>query len=146
MDGTLRTSAHTLAIERGRYCGKPVDQRICTHCTQATPIQSSPAAPTPSGTSSGSTPETPQGYVDDEFYFLMKCDVFKTSRNCLFGKIASINPGFSQLNEEQQFSFLLTPESAQEAKVTSKFIKILFEWREKIDHGFPIKNLGIFFS
>ena len=106
----LRTSA-----QRSRYCGKPIEQRICTYCKPSAPTRAPPAQPPPTGsTSSGATP-SPQGCIDDEFHFLLKCNTFTTSRNSLFGKIASINPGFSQLNENQKFSYLLTPKTAQEA-------------------------------
>ena len=142
----LRTSAHTLAIEKGRYCGKPIEQRICTYCTPSAATQAPPAQPPPTGSTSSGTTPSPQGCIDDEFHFLMKCNTFTTSRNCLFGKIASIYPGFSQLNENQKFTYLLTPKTAQESKLTSKFIKILFEWREKVDQGLSVEHLGIFFS
>ena len=63
----LRTSA-----QRSRYCGKPIEQRICTYCTPSAPTQAPPAQPPPTGsTSSGATP-SPQGCIDDEFHFLMK--------------------------------------------------------------------------
>jgi hypothetical protein len=33
----------------------------------------------------------------------------------------------------------------EEAKLNNKFSKIMCEWREKIDDGFSIDNLGIYF-
>ena len=57
----LRTSAHTLAIEKGRYCGKPIEQRICTYCTPSAAAQAPPAQPPHTGsTSSGATPSQKQ--------------------------------------------------------------------------------------
>ena len=39
----------------------------------------------------------------------------------------------------------MCPKSAQEAKLTNKFIKIMFDWREKLDEGLSVDSLGIYF-
>ena len=83
--------------------------------------------------------------VDTEFHFLNQCPTFQTNRNCFYGKFSSLDINFSNLNNEQKFVRLLCPKTAQEAKLTNKFIKIMCDWREKIDDGFSIDNLGIYF-
>ena len=126
----LRTSSHNLGIEVGRYSNIPVNKRFCTYCSKTPPTQTTPS-PT---------------FIDDEEHFLMKCKTFTISRNCFLGKYTSIAPEFRKLNDEEKFIRLLCPKTAQEVKLINKFIKILFDWREKIDNGFEIKNLGIFFT
>ena len=116
----LRISAHNLNIERGRYKGLTVAQRICKYC--------------------------PSSNIDDEFHFLNKCKTFLTSRNCLFKKFTALEPTFETLTENEKFKRLLNPKTAQETKIVNKFINIMFDWREKIDKGFPITNLSIYFA
>ena len=48
--------------------------------------------------------------------------------------------------EDKKFKRLLNPKTSQEAKLVNKFIKIMFDWRKKIDQGFSITNLGIYFK
>ena len=119
----IRTSAHNLGIELGRHKNLPLDKRICRYCSSSTNEPS----------------------IDTEFHFLIQCPVFKISRSCLYGKFSSLDPNFRHLPEIEKFYRLLCPKTAQETKVSNKFIKIMLEWREKIDDGVPIDNLGIFF-
>ena len=126
----LRTSSHNLGIELGRYSNIPINERFCNFCSKTPPTQITPSPK----------------FIDDEEHFLMKCKTFTISRNCFFGKYSAIAPEFSKLNDEEKFSRLLCPKTALEVKLINKFIKILFDWREKIDNGFEIKNLGIFFT
>ena len=118
----LRISAHNLNIERGRYKGLTIAQRVCKYC--------------PSN----------ENNIDDEIHFLNKCKTFLTSRNCLYKKFAALEPTFETFTENEKFKRLLNPKTAQETKIINKFIKIMFDWREKIDQGFPITNLGIYFA
>ena len=117
----LRISAHNLNIERGRYKGLAIVHRVCKYCQN-------------------------EMNIDDELHFLNKCKTFLTSRNCFYGKFSSIDPTFRNLTENQKFIRILNPKSPQETKLTNKFIKIMFDWREKIDQGFSITNLGIYFT
>ena len=117
----LRISAHNLNIEWGRYKGLAIANRVCKYCQNETNI-------------------------DDELHFLNKCKTFLTSRNCFYGKFSSIDPTFKFLSENQKFERLLNPKTSQETRLTNKFIKIMFDWREKIDQGFSITNLGIYFA
>ena len=145
----LRTSAHNLGIERGRFRNIPIEERFCSYCpthsttgTPPPPQPGTPASRSPSATPS-SPPHAPS--VDTEFHFLNQCPTFQTNRNCFYGKFSSLDINFSNLNDEQKFVRLLCPKTAQEAKLTNKFIKIMCDWREKIDDGFSIDNLGIYF-
>ena len=122
----LRISAHNLNIERGRYQGIAIEQRVCKYC----PANIDRSEPN----------------IDDEFHFLNKCKTFHISRNCLYGKFSSLQPNFRNSTENQKFNRLLNPQTAQETKLINKFIKILFDWREKINNGFSITNLGIYFT
>ena len=117
----LRISAHNLNIERGRYKGLAIAQRVCKYCQN-------------------------EMNIDDELHFLNKCKTFLTSRNCFYGKFSAIDPTFKNLSENQKFIRILNPKTPQETKLTNKFIKIMFDWREKIDQGFSITNLGIYFT
>ena len=84
--------------------------------------------------------------IDDELHFLNKCKAFSVSRNCLFGKFSSLDPIFQSLTENQKFERLLNPKTCKEIKLVNKFIKIMFDWRDKIDKGFSIANLSIYFA
>ena len=46
--------------------------------------------------------------------------------------------------ENEKFVRCLCPSNAQEAKLVNKFIKIVFESREKIDNGIPIFDVNYF--
>ena len=83
--------------------------------------------------------------MDTEQNLLMQCPSFATSRNCLYGKMSSIILSFHNLTENKKFTRSLCPKTAQEAKLTNKFIKIMFDWREKVDNGYSIENLKIYF-
>jgi hypothetical protein len=145
----LRISAHNLGIERGRYRNIPIEERFCSYCsTHSTTGTTPPPQPgTPASRSPSATPSSPPHApsVDTEFHFLNQCPTFQTNRNCFYGKFSSLDINFSNLNDEQKFVRLLCPKTAEEAKLTNKFIKIMCEWREKIDDGFSIDNLGIYF-
>ena len=74
----LRISAHNLDIERGRYKGLVIAERVCKYC--------------PSGKN-----------IDDEVHFLNKCKTFNTSRKCPYGKFSCIDPTFRNMPEDQKF-------------------------------------------
>ena len=92
----FRTSAHNLAIERGRYTKPytPPNQRICPHC-----------------------PNT----VQDEHHFLMSCSKYSVERDVLFHNISEICPMFGTLSAEEKFIFMLTAEGSI-IKEVAKFV------------------------
>ena len=122
----LRTSSHQLAVETGRYKKTviPFKDRVCVYCQDQ------------------SHTGCPQKSIDTEFHFLMECQTFKLKRNCLFGKISSLKPNFKNLTKNEQFATLLCPTTPQLAKLSNKFIKILFECRKKISEGATIEDLN----
>ena len=46
------------------------------------------------------------------------------------------------LNNQQLLATILCPPNARVAKLTNKFIKILFRARDKLDEGTPLNQLG----
>ena len=79
----FRISAHTLAIERGRYTTPktPVEQRICRHCPDR---------------------------VEDEMHFLTECGKFINKREILFGEITKRCHNFTHLNNKERFEYMLS--------------------------------------
>ena len=77
----LRTSSHTLAIERGRYTRPKVQicHRTCNVCE----------------------------ILEDETHFLIHCSLYKREREVLFSNVLKIHPGFSDMSDENKFVFLL---------------------------------------
>ena len=119
----VRVSSHNLRIELGRRTQPitPLAQRYCIYCR---------------GTGPGVGVSQPnQTMIDDEFHFLVQCSTFTVKRNCLYGKISSIEPSFMQLTDNEKFSKLLCPITPQAAKLVSKFCQIMFECRKKIDEN-----------
>ena len=127
----LRVSSHNLAIERGRHTRPvtPLAQRICKYCKPPDPPDP-PSRPCTSPTTPWSqTPRTRSliAQVDNEQHFLMSCPIFSVERNCIFGKMSSIEPNFRTLGDKDKFVKLLCPTSPQMAKLSNKLIKIMFE-------------------
>ena len=122
----IRISSSHLGVETMRYQTPkvPEDQRYCRYCT-------------PSGVDN-----TLEGYVDNEQHFLVSCSSFKLKRNCLFGRMESISPGFLELTPVQQTATLLCPTTVVTAKLTNKYIQILFKFRKLLDEGVPAFNMG----
>jgi hypothetical protein len=79
----FRISAHTLAIERGRYTTPPTPliDRVCKHCADHR--------------------------IEDEFHFLVECDKYDSPRRKLFHEIGILCPRFQDLNDKQKFVYML---------------------------------------
>ena len=73
----LRTSSHTLAIERGRYA-TPMMHIICNIC----------------------------GTVEDEIHFHIHCPLYKHERGATFSYITRTHPKFQGLSHENNFIIL----------------------------------------
>ena len=143
----LRVSSHNLAIERGRHTRPitPIDQRICNYCKPPAPPPrpyppSRPCSPPTTSWSQTSRTGSPCAQVDTEQHFLISCPIFSVERNCLFGKMSSIEPNFRTLSDKDKFVKLLCPTSPQMAKLSNKLIKIMFESRNKTDLGQQINR------
>ena len=114
----LRISAHHLHLETGRYtCPKPTPilDRTCKYCSDLV--------------------------VDDESHFLLFCQTFSNKRECFFNKLGTILPNFIDLPNEQKLATILCPATATAAKLSNKYIAILFNNRKKLDEGIPINTL-----
>ena len=122
----IRISSSHLGIEKMKYKTPriPEEQRYCGYCT-------------PSGVDNHI-----EGYVDNEQHFLVSCSSFSLKRNCLFGRLKSITPGFLSLTPAQQTATLLCPTKVVTAKLANKYIQILFNIRKLLDEGVPALNTG----
>ncbi len=95
----LRVSAHTLAIERGRYTRPvtPINERVCKTCTG--------------------------NVIEDELHFLIDCERHATQRSKLFTKISNKCMPFSNLNNQLQDKFVYMLSSGTDiAKYVAAFI------------------------
>ena len=50
--------------------------------------------------------------------------------------------GFSKLSREKQTATLLCPIKVSTAKLTNKYIQIMFKTKKLLDEGLPVFNLG----
>ena len=87
----LRTSAHSLAIERGRYSIVPLTARVCTYCSDT-----SLHADTATDAATGDTGDTE---VDCETHFLVRCTRFKIKRQCFLKRLECFVPTVSTMSE-----------------------------------------------
>ena len=77
----------------------------------------------------------------DEIHFLGFCETFLNKRQCLIGKLSSINPKILEYSQHDQVKIMLCPTTAQAAKLVNKYIYILLKARENLDNGEHITNL-----
>ena len=77
----------------------------------------------------------------DEVHFLGSCETFINKRQCLIGKLSSLNPSIKTYDTFQQVQSMLCPTTTKAAKLVNKYIYIMFKARENIDQGEHISNL-----
>ena len=77
----------------------------------------------------------------NEVHFLRFCETFQNKRQCLLGKLSSLNPKLLGYSPLDQVKSMLCPTTAQAAKLVNKYISIFFKARENIDNGEHISNL-----
>ena len=75
----LRTSSHSLEIERGRYVNKLECDRVCSLCN----------------------------VVENEYHFVMICPIYRELRSEFLCKIKSMFPFISQYSLYEQFLFFM---------------------------------------
>ena len=99
----FRASSHTLEIERGRYTIPitPIGNRLCHICN----------------------------VVEDEFHFLLQCQLYSNERRALFNQISEILPEFVRLPDPNRFVFLLCNEHNSILSWVGKFIYNSFNKR-----------------
>ena len=94
----IRCSSHQLNIEKGRHAKPkiPINERLCASC----------------------------GVVEDEFHFVIECEIFQTQRSNLFNKISIIDATFAFMNDRAKFVYLF---SSKESKMLSNLGKFVYE-------------------
>ena len=100
----LRSSSHTLAIERRRYerPKPPIEQRVCIACTSS---------------------------VEDEVHFVTQCVINIDDRRILERKISEVYSNYMQFNDMQKFMFLNTSYDARIMTWYGKFLHNSFKVR-----------------
>ena len=68
---------------------------------------------------------------------------FDTERIIAFEEISSLVPNFSNMSEQQKFKIFLCPTQPQTAKSANRFIKKMFDLREKIDQSENCVNVAM---
>ena len=102
----LRTSSHTLEIERGRHDRpkKPIEARLCSTCS----------------------------LVEDEQHFVCACLVNREIRAFMYDKISGIYSNFIHLNDEYKFIFLMANTDRRILNWLGKFVYQSFQIRDRI--------------
>ena len=92
----LRSSSHTLEIERGRYTKPKTDisERLCPLCNS----------------------------VEDEIHFLVNCKLYEAERLHFFSKLMTKIRNFSELDDVEKFILFMSSEDNQIVTWTGKFI------------------------
>ena len=63
-------------------------------------------------------------------------------RNCFLARFAILKPEIHSLSPQNKTLVIMCPTSTITAKLTNKYIKLMFESRKQLDEGTPIFNLG----
>ena len=105
----LRLSCHKLQIEIGRYNkGKnrtPPEERLCTVCTNRK--------------------------CEDEYHFIMECDLYKNKRGELFNTIHKLYPNFNEIDNYNKFRFIMGCDNEEIIHKLGKFISANFKIRSE---------------
>ena len=106
----LRISAHSLAVETGRYSKPktPVESRLCQHCNQ--------------------------GVIENEYHMVMECPVYSLERKELFDQLSE----FCTIPIDNKFeTFIILMSYAngdtEIAKFVCEFVKRCSERRQSIN-------------
>ena len=93
----LRAGSHLLQIERGRYTSPitPRENRRCKNCINS---------------------------VEDEFHFMIICDLYNLERIELFSKINATSPAFASMDNSEKFCYLFVSHDARVLSWVGKFI------------------------
>ena len=101
----LRSSSHTLEVERGRYT-KPktnICERLCPVCN----------------------------VIEDEIHFLANCKLYDAERTDFFGKVKAKIQNLHELNDADKFILLMSSKDKQILVWTGKFIYKCFNIRSR---------------
>lgn len=72
----------------------------------------------------------------------MACKSFTFKRNCFLARFGNIHPEIHNMTTQDKTKIILCPNSTITAKLTNKYIKLMFETRKQLDEGTPVFNLG----
>ena len=99
----LRSSSHTLAIERRRYerPKPPVEQRLCKLCNM----------------------------VENEIHFVTQCAINQAERSVLENNVSKLYPSFPLIDDYQKFLFLMKNNDANILTWFGKFLHNSFKTR-----------------
>lgn len=105
----LRTSAHDLRIETGRYNEPnklPVVQRLCQFCDR--------------------------NEIEDEFHFIMQCDRYKDERGLLFDKLKTVSSFENIATSREKFNFIMSGNNgdSEVLNIVSTFIYDAYKKRK----------------
>ena len=109
----LRTSAHSLRIETGRYnfpTPIPAEERFCWFCSNQ--------------------------LVEDELHFLFDCDLYKSmpEKDKLIEHCSSVNHSFAFLSNLEKFKFISFAEQPKTIFLFCKFVAAALETRKSTVH------------
>ena len=100
----IRTSSHTLMIEKGRHKNIPISERICQVCNS--------------------------GHIENEEHFLLHCKYFEQERQLFVNKINTSYPSFVNSSPRIKIIFLLNNKSSKILRMSSSFILNCFRKRD----------------
>ena len=109
----LRTSAHSLRIETGRYnlpTPIPAEERFCWFCSNQ--------------------------LVEDELHFLFDCDLYKSmpEKDKLIEHCSSVNHSFAFLSNLEKLKFISFAEQPKTIFLFCKFVAAALETRKSTVH------------
>ena len=102
----LRVSSHSLAIERGRHLGTPIQERLCTVCN----------------------------VIEDEKHFLFECWISEELIFIFNSRVRQLYPQYQYLDSDQTLVFLFEIENEQLITWVGKFVYNSFCLKEEY-HG-----------
>ena len=100
----IRTGVLPLRVETGRFKGLPLMERKCEYCLN--------------------------GSVEDEHHFLLSCNKWNEFREPFLIKCREVNPEFDNLNEVEQFQFIMNDDLIQTN--TADFVSNAFYKRKNL--------------
>ena len=65
-------------------------------------------------------------------------------RNCFFGRMSALVPGFSDIGDRDKLLTVLCPVKTEVAKTISKFLGIMSETRKNLENGLSSDMLKLY--
>ena len=108
----MRSSSHTLEVEKGRHSGVIRENRVCHLCN----------------------------VLEDEQHFVLNCKINSNLREILFKKLSDIHSYFVSLNSIEKFKFILDNGDPQIQTWFGKFVYESFELRNEFLKNIANRN------